>query len=441
MMNNKEGAAVRRQLRRVPALARAMQAGLDGPAAQLFEHIVAKYTVARAAAPVASGPRRSVGVRRRLATRVYDVDVVMKHTLSQQGVSTPAELMTKLAKETVAENPDLVGDARQLEMIALLKSSALFTGSTLDAVEAAGDVGGRLKDLLSSLDDLDEFMLGVEGQCVVACSQDDVMAAARRVFEEAAKGQPVAAARRTAGLNDAARDRLAVVNQLVSAADAAGFTVDVDGPTAWLDFKGYPIEVDLARGVAAVVHQLDIELDDLHEDRQMGVWDQEPAGAADEYGAALEQLRDALDGAVVTAAKEDDGTMDKTERIKAAVADLAMGELQAIIDACSPSGEYLEVQVFDMGDVDELLGDVKPSEVIRRIGGSQHFDANEPLVAFEDDGCLRTYTEASWRAEVNDSYLDDLVNDLIDQAGSNGYFYNNLPSEVRDILDEDEEEW
>ena len=124
---------------------------------------------------------------RRLATTDYQLlrNAVADYVLGQEHVGSLKELMTKLAEQLVADDVEFAQGPRQgVELGLLLEASALFTGSTMAAVEASPHRDELLK-LLNSMDDPDEFALGVEAQCVVECSQDDVMAGARAVLNEA----------------------------------------------------------------------------------------------------------------------------------------------------------------------------------------------------------------------------------------------------------------
>lgn len=109
------------------------------------------------------------------------------------------------------------------------------------------------------------------------------------------------------------------------------------------------------------------------------------------------------------------------------------------VDELSSYNGYLEERAYDMDEIDEILGDMKPSDVIDKL--SSDFKSNHKYFYFSIYGLESTDDKADYyRGEVDE---DDVLDNLIE------YYYNvhisgQLDEYISILANEDfgiEEDW
>lgn len=129
--------------------------------------------------------------------------------------------------------------------------------------------------------------------------------------------------------------------------------------------------------------------------------------------------------------------MDKLDELKKALLELDDDELRALIFECSPTGEFEDIVVYHMSDLDELTDTMSHTELLRTI--ADNFDINAEFFAFTDNDELVSYTSGEWREEIGDR-IGDLADAVLERASSSGAFYSDLPDNIQEIINDGDED-
>ena len=129
--------------------------------------------------------------------------------------------------------------------------------------------------------------------------------------------------------------------------------------------------------------------------------------------------------------------MDKLDELNNALLELDDDELRALIFECSPTGEFENIVVYHMGDLDALTDTMSHTELLRMVANGFNVDAD--FFAFTDNDELVSYTSEEWRGEIKDQ-IDDLADAVLERASRDGAFYSDLPYSILEVIDDEDDD-
>lgn len=131
--------------------------------------------------------------------------------------------------------------------------------------------------------------------------------------------------------------------------------------------------------------------------------------------------------------------MSREKEVFDAVVDLSVDELIYLAKTVNgyTNGAFDELDFNYMGDLDELMSKVTPTDLLRLVEGNDFKLSDEFFLWTDRD--LRSFSRAAAAEAVKES-ADELVDEVLDHI-DNRAFREELPSEVVEaaLADEDEE--